>query len=99
MKPHTLIHCCRLLILAVTLLVWTPGWTIATANAQNPAASRETLIPLEGLDPVMLSQGKEVQGDMKYTVTRGQFQYLFASAENKATFEKDPARYEIQLDG
>jgi len=47
----------------------------------------------------MLSQGKEVQGDMKYKVTRGRFQYIFASAENKATFEKDPSRYEIQLDG
>ena len=63
------------------------------------AQNSETVIPLEGLDPVMLSQGKEVQGDMKFKVTRGKFQYLFANAENKATFEKDPARYEIQLDG
>src|ERR1041385_145023 len=61
--------------------------------------AQETVIPLEGLDPVMLSQGKEVQGDMKYKITRGRFQYLFANAENKATFEKDPTRYEIQLDG
>src|SRR4051812_6757638 len=99
MKTHTSIHYCCLLIIAATLLGWTLGWTTRTANAQNASASRETVIPLEGLDPVMLSQGKEVQGDMKYTVTRGQFQYLFASAENKATFERDPARYEIQLDG
>jgi YHS domain-containing protein len=69
----------------------------STVSAQSP--SPETLIPLEGLDPVMLSQGKEVQGDMKYKVTRGRFQYIFANAENKATFEKDPTRYEIQLDG
>ena len=61
--------------------------------------AQETVIPLEGLDPVMLSQGKEVQGDMKYKVTRGKFEYLFANAENKATFEKEPSRYEIQLDG
>jgi YHS domain-containing protein len=61
--------------------------------------AQETVIPLEGLDPVMLAQGKEVQGDMKFMVTRGRFQYLFANAENKATFEKEPARYEIQLDG
>lgn len=88
MKPKTL-TCCALAV-AVTLFAW-------SINAQNPAA--ETLIPLEGLDPVMLSQGKEVQGDMKYTVTRGQFQYLFANADNKATFEKEPARYEIQLNG
>src|SRR5215217_1012542 len=76
---------CSLLVIIVALT--------ATARAQD------TVIPLEGLDPVMLSQGKEVQGDMKYKVTRGQFQYLFASAENKATFEKDPVRYEIQLGG
>ena len=63
------------------------------------AQTSETVIPLEGLDPVMLSQGKEVQGDMKYKFTRGRFQYLFASEENKAAFEKDPSRYEIQLDG
>ena len=63
------------------------------------ARAQETVIPLEGLDPVMLTQGKEVQGDMKYKVTRGQFQYIFASAENKAAFEKEPARYEIQLNG
>jgi YHS domain-containing protein len=99
MKPHTSIHRFCLLILTVTLLGWTAGWTMGTANAQHAAANRETVIPLEGLDPVMLAQGKEVQGDMKYTVTRGQFQYMFASAENKATFEKDPTRYEIQLDG
>jgi len=72
---------------------------MATAQAQNAPSKTETLIPLEGLDPVMLSQGKEVQGDMKFSVKRGQFQYLFANAENKATFEKDPARYEIQLEG
>jgi YHS domain-containing protein len=68
-------------------------------SAQVSSASSETVISLEGLDPVMLSQGKEVQGDMKFKVTRGRFQYLFANEENKAAFEKDPSRYEIQLDG
>ena len=82
---------CSLLVVIVLF-----GLT-ATASAQN--ANPETVIPLEGLDPVMLLQGKEVQGDMKYTLTRGRFQYLFANAENKATFEKEPSRYEIQLDG
>ena len=95
MKPRTLIHCFCSFILAITLC----GWTITTANAQNSPPNAETLIPLEGLDPVMLSQGKEVQGDMKFSVKRGKFQYLFANAENQAAFEKDPARYEIQLEG
>jgi len=71
----------------------------SAAAARAQASSSEAVIPLEGLDPVMLSQGKEVQGDMKFKVTRGKFQYIFANAENKATFEKDPSRYEIQLDG
>src|ERR1043165_9507210 len=99
MKPHTSIHCFCLLILALTLLGSAPRWPSRTANAQSAGASRETVIPLEGHDPVLLAQGKEVQGDMKFTVTRGQFQYMFASAENKAAFEKDTARYEIQLNG
>ena len=79
------------LLVVIALL----GCSTATGSAQVS----ETVVPLEGLDPVMLSQGKEVQGDVKYKVTRGRFEYLFANAENKATFEKDPARYEIQLDG
>jgi YHS domain-containing protein len=69
----------------------------AIASAQSP--NGETVIPLEGLDPVMLTQGKEVQGDVKLMVTRGRFQYIFANAKNKAAFEKDPSRYEIQLKG
>ena len=85
---------CSLLVVIVLL-----GFATTNALAQGSSPSSETVIPLEGLDPVMLSQGKEVQGDMKFKVTRGRFQYLFANAENKATFEKDPSRYEIQLDG
>lgn len=93
--PSKVIYCfCSLLVVIVVL-----GWAATTASAQVSSASPEAIISLEGLDPVMLSQGKEVQGDLKYKVTRGPFQYLFASAENKATFEKDPTRYEIQLDG
>src|SRR5882724_897289 len=64
------------------------------------AQSAQDAVPvLEGLDPVMLVQGKEVPGNLKITVTRDNFQYMFASEANKAAFEKDPVRYEIQLDG
>lgn len=54
---------------------------------------------LEGLDPVMLVQGKEVQGELQFAVTRGGFRYLLANETNKAIFEKDPTRYEIQFGG
>lgn len=60
---------------------------------------QEATPALEGLDPVMLVQGKEVQGNLKIAVTRGRFQYFFTSEEDKAAFEKDPSRYEIQLGG
>ena len=83
---------CSLLVVIVLL-------GCAAISAQTSASSSEAIIPLEGLDPVMLTQGKEVQGDVKFNVTRGKFQYIFASPANKATFEKDPSRYEIQLDG
>lgn len=79
-------------IVAVALL-------LASVAVFGQSSGRDVVPVLEGLDPVMLIQGKEVQGDLKISVTRGRFQYLFASAENKSAFEKDPARYEIQLEG
>jgi YHS domain-containing protein len=54
---------------------------------------------LDGVDPVLLIQGKEVSGKADLKVVRGQFEYLFSSPATKATFESDPARYEIQLGG
>jgi YHS domain-containing protein len=80
-------------VMGLFLLLSVVGFTFAQSSAPDAVPV------LEGLDPVMLVQGKEVQGDIKITVTRGNFQYLFANEANKATFEKDPARYEIQLNG
>ena len=75
----------------------------ATDAAVTPGAAwqqREAaIVPLEGLDPVLLAGGKEAQGDEQFSVTRGRFRYLFAGAETKAAFEKEPGRYEIQLGG
>jgi YHS domain-containing protein len=67
--------------------------------AQTYAQQQPPFDALEGLDPVLLSQGKEAQGETNITVTRGQFRYMFANAANKAAFEQDPTRYEIQLNG
>jgi len=88
--------------------LWIAGWGVifgaiicmSAGGAVFSQSSAQDAVPvLEGLDPVMLVQGKEIQGNVKITATRGQFQYMFATVENKATFEKDPQRYEIQLDG
>ena len=67
--------------------------------AETAAQQKPPFDALEGLDPLMLVQGKEVQGEMNLTVTRGQFRYYFANAANKAAFEQDPTRYEIQAGG
>lgn len=67
--------------------------------AAAPQRGAELIVPLEGLDPVLLTRGKEAQGDEQFSVSRGRFRYLFAGAETKAAFEREPARYEIQLGG
>jgi len=69
---------------------------ISLASAQGRPAAVEAL---DGVDPVLLVQGKEVSGKPDLKVVRGGFEYSFASADTKATFEKDPAKYEIQLNG
>ena len=90
-------------VFTALIVIWSVSFiSTFSAYAAGPARGAqkaEAIIPLEGLDPVMLVQGKEVQGLEKFSVMRGRFQYLFASAENQALFEKDPKRYEIQLEG
>ena len=87
-EREVLMRVARLLL--VTLFVTT------TAFAQM-TPPREAL---DGVDPVaLLTQGKEVMGKAEFKVSRGRFDYLFASAENKAAFEKAPEKYEIQLSG
>src|SRR5262249_34575913 len=91
---------CVWILCLLILLATIPSIFVIESSAQGgPAQKTEALVPLEGLDPVLLVQGKEVQGKEKISVIRGQFQYLFVSEENKALFEKDPAQYEIQLGG
>jgi YHS domain-containing protein len=77
----------------VTLLAATLPHTHQAAQ-QSPATDA-----LDGLDPVLLVQGKEVFGKSALSSTRGGFVYLFSTAETKATFDRDPAEYEIQLGG
>src|SRR5262245_625630 len=59
----------------------------------------ESLLAIKGVDPVRLSQGKEQKGDEKISVDHKGFKYMFASAENKAKFEKESKRYGIQMEG
>lgn len=72
----------------------------SNAFAQSSAQSKnDALMALKGLDPVLLTQGKEAKGEESLSVTHNGFKYLFANAEDKAKFEKEPKRFEIQLSG
>jgi YHS domain-containing protein len=69
--------------------------------ARDPGQAADTAgeEALSGLDPVLLAQGKEVDGVEAHAVTHQGLVYYFASAESKATFVRDPSRYGVQLDG
>src|SRR5262245_56606473 len=51
------------------------------------------------IDPVSYIGGQETAGKDDFTIDRGAYRYKFIDANNKATFEKEPERYEIQLGG
>ncbi len=69
------------------------------AAAQELAEAQMPVEPLEGLDPVLLIEGKEVQGDPKVVVVRDGFRYSFAGPDTRARFEREPERFAIQLHG
>ncbi len=85
--------------LAVLVLLASLGVHRSQAQSSTMPSKEPTVEALDGLDPVLLVQGKETQGKAALAVTHGRYSYLFSSAETKATFEKDPATYEIQLGG
>lgn len=59
----------------------------------------DKLPALEGLDPVLLAQGKEEPGKAEFTATHGRLRYVFTSNATKEQFLKDPERWSIQLEG
>jgi YHS domain-containing protein len=79
--------------------------TLATAALclalSHPVAGQAQEAPevLQGLDPVVLVTGKEVFGKSALAVVHDGLMYVFATAENKAAFEKSPERYAVQQHG
>jgi YHS domain-containing protein len=63
------------------------------------AAPPEPKLALKGLDPIALSEGKEVEGSEALETLHGQFRYRFATKENKAAFEAKPEERGIQFGG
>lgn len=83
------------LSLSLALAVGLPAAAPPAAGAEAP----EARLALQGLDPVTVIQGDPRPGLEQHASVQGRFRYLFASAENKATFDGDPARWAFQLDG
>ena len=73
-----------------------PGGTLRPVNAV-PAESAERLM-LKGADVVAyFTQGRYVQGQPAFASRYQDVDFHFASAEHKALFDKDPARYRRSL--
>lgn len=57
-------------------------------------------VAIQGYDPVaFFTQGKPVKGQAQFESTFNGAKYLFASAEDKAAFDANPAKYEPQFGG
>src|SRR5262249_11838775 len=87
---------------AILCLAFVCAWSLfgqPSPNAQADAPKGTKPVAVSCLHPVLLIDGKEVKGQADPSVTYEKFRYLFASAANKAKFEKDPQRYAIQFHG
>jgi YHS domain-containing protein len=75
--------------------------TTAKKSAKRPVLNLdENGVILKGYDPVAyFKQGKAVKGDPKYSSKYGGAIYYFASADDKAEFDKSPAKYKPQYGG
>ena len=70
-----------------------------SANTRYVNVDRDGLA-LQGYDPVAyFTDGKPVKGDANFVATYEGATYRFASAEHKATFEREPAKHAPQFGG
>lgn len=99
--------CSTLLPLILVGCTGGPGQCVGTAAGSGGAEGQKVLVnvdkdglAIEGYDPVAyFMQRKAVKGEPKYRSATGGAVYQFASAEDKATFDADPARYQPQYGG
>lgn len=72
-------------------------WQLAApADAADPVNKLDSKsgAAIKGYDPVAyFAQGRPIPGQQNHSITRDGARWLFSSAENKALFEQDPAKY------
>ena len=82
----------------VTLLIFASLSTVALAKELNNVDGNG--VALQGYDPVaFFTDGRPVRRDQQFQTQYHGATYYFASAEHKATFAKEPAKYEPQFGG
>lgn len=80
------------------LIVQSPGGTLSPVNAVSDGEDRRVM--LFGADVVAyFTEGKHRQGDPAIKSVIDGVAFRFASAGNKALFDKDPHRYMPQYGG
>ncbi|HET7238471.1 MAG TPA: YHS domain-containing (seleno)protein [Terrimicrobiaceae bacterium] len=73
---------------------------ISAASAKSLLNVDRSGVGLKGYDPVAyFTQTKAVKGDAQFQSKANGVIYYFASAENKAAFDTNPAKYEPQFGG
>ena len=81
-----------------TLMILASLSTVALAKELNNLDRNG--VALQGYDPVaFFTDNRPVRGDQQFQAQFHGATYYFASAEHKATFKKDPAKYEPQFGG
>lgn len=69
------------------------------AATRNRHFNLEKNLAIQGYDPVSYFQGKAAKGSKDHAVSHQGTVYYFVSADNAATFKKDPGGYEPQYGG
>jgi YHS domain-containing protein len=86
----------RTALATVMILVTLSGLTLAK-ELNNLDADQ---VALQGYDPVgFFTENRPVKGNQQFQSQYHGATYYFASAEHKAAFERDPAKYEPQFGG
>lgn len=84
-------------LLLVLLLVGIPAFSQTQKSLQNLDKNG---VAIQGYDPVaFFTQHKPVKGKPEFESSYNGAKYLFVSAEDKTTFEGNPAKYEPQFGG
>ncbi len=95
---QSIIHSIAKFAFAITLFLGIGD--AAFAQSKNLINVDRSGVAVQGYDPVaFFTDGKPVKGNPQFTGNLKGATYYFASAEHKAAFDKEPAKYEPQFGG